>query len=94
MDIAASILSQVASSMDPMKQAEASIIREHLSSMRVTTQSHKDTLVDKYRAKIAALRAEIAALSTSDTQSHAKQIKSIEDEIEDIYEDVNRVRNF
>lgn len=94
MDITSAILSQVASSMDPMKQAEALIIKEHLTSMRTSTQSQKDQLTNGYRTQIKTLRDEIASLSSDGAEAHAKQIKSIEDEIDDIYEDIARVRNF
>lgn len=94
MDIAASILSQVASSMDPMKQAEASIIREHLTSMRVATQTQKDVLMDKYRAQIKELRDEIKTATATGTNADAKYIKSLEDEVNDLYRSIDRVRDF
>lgn len=93
MDITSSILAQVANSMDPMKRAEASILSEHLTSMRVSTQTQKDQLITNYRGQIKQLRAEIATLTASNS-TDTKQIKSIEDEIADIYEDIDRVRSF
>lgn len=94
MDIAASILSQVASSMDPMKQAEASIIREHLTSMRVSTQTQKDGLIDKYRSQIKQLREDIKAATTAGSDADAKYISSLETEVDDLYRSIDRVREF
>lgn len=89
MDFASAILSSVADSMDPMKQANAQIIREHLSTMRVSTQIQKDSLIEKYRAQISKLREQIKA-----EPSDSKHIASLEDEVTDIYRDIDRVREF
>jgi len=94
-DFASSILSQVSASMDPMKQAEASIIREHLSTMRTSTQVQKDQLTDKYYEKIESLNDKIATLTNGDPNAtNAKQIKAIEDQVASLYADIERVRNF